>query len=107
MRVVLNFMAGVQLGPVKKRFIGVASWLRGRDVQIALIKNPPRALLRKRGLSELPLAKHRALQSITGQIFRTGFTGSRLSLNCYTTPNNLKYIPNNYTFNTKRFVSII
>lgn len=59
MRVVLNFMASVQLGPVKKRFIGVASWLRGRDVQIGLIKNPPRALLRKRGLSESPLAKYK------------------------------------------------
>lgn len=79
-------MAYVQLGPVKKRFIGVASWLRGRDVQIALIKNPPRALLRKRGLSELPLAKHRALQTNTGQYFRTGFTGLGTSLKLYATP---------------------
>lgn len=39
-----NFMARIQLLPVKKRFIGVASCTRGRDAQIALIKNSLRAL---------------------------------------------------------------
>lgn len=34
-----NFIARVQLVPVKNRFIEVASWIRGRDARIALIKN--------------------------------------------------------------------
>jgi hypothetical protein len=37
-------MSLIQLGPVKTRFIGGASWPRGRDAQIGLIKNKLRPL---------------------------------------------------------------
>lgn len=47
----ISILWHIQLGPVKSVFIGVASWRGGRDAQIALIKNPLRALAKA-----LPLA---------------------------------------------------
>lgn len=89
-------MVGVQLGPVKTRFIGGASWLRGRDAQIGLIKNTPRALLRK-GTSADPRFAKLPFRSLLATFLEQDLRVLGVSFKNYTMPNISRHMPN-YSF---------